>query len=197
MEIIRQKFTIAMQRMGGAAWATVLLFSLLCACLHPSDAFAKSQKIKPKATYKTWRLFVEGRGRTQICYLIGKPRQSRPRKVRRGDIFLSVSHRPGQGVRHEVSVHIGYPFSETSKPFARVGNREFAFFTGAEAQTGNEEWAWLRHVDAQPRLVTAMKRGNILIFKGISARGTLTTDRYSLDGFTAAMRALNKACPRR
>jgi hypothetical protein len=40
-----------------------------------------------------------------------------------------------------------------------------------------------------------MKRGNELVFKGTSARGTLTTDSYSLRGVTAAMKALDAACP--
>jgi hypothetical protein len=40
-----------------------------------------------------------------------------------------------------------------------------------------------------------MKRGNQLVFKGTSARGTLTTDTYSLLGFSKALARLNQACP--
>jgi hypothetical protein len=98
-------------------------------------------------------------------------------------------------VRNEISVRIGYPFSATSEPFARVGSDEYGFFTGVQVENGADEWAWLEKLDEQARLVTAMKRGNELVFKGTSARGTLTTDSYSLKGVTAAMKALDAACP--
>ena len=43
-------------------------------------------------------------------------------------------------------------------------------------------------------MVQAMRRGNELVFKGTSERGTLTTDSYSLKGVTAAMKAIDRAC---
>ena len=39
-----------------------------------------------------------------------------------------------------------------------------------------------------------MKGGLAMIVAGISSRGTLTTDTYSLNGFTAAYDAITKAC---
>ena len=44
------------------------------------------------------------------------------------------------------------------------------------------------------KLLAAMKRGNTMIVTGTSSRGTLTTDRYSLSGITAAIEAIGKAC---
>ena len=113
----------------------------------------------------------------------------------RGDIFITLTHRPGQGVRNEVAVSVGYPFSAQSNPFAKIGNTEFNFFTGIQARNSADDWAWLRKLDQQERLVTAMKRGRTLVFKGTSARNTLTTDTYSLSGVTAATKALDAACP--
>ena len=62
------------------------------------------------------------------------------------------------------------------------------------ANTNAKEWAWLDNETRQGALVNAMKRGNELVFKGTSERGTLTTDSYSLKGATAAMKAIDKAC---
>ena len=149
----------------------------------------------PVAEYGDWRMFVSGSGQSKNCYIAGEPKRSLPKAARRGDIFLIVAHRPGQGVRNEISVRIGYPFSATSEPFARVGSDEYGFFTGVQVENGADEWAWLETLDDQNRLVGAMKRGNELVFKGTSARGTLTTDSYSLKGVTAAMKALDAACP--
>ena len=72
--------------------------------------------------------------RTKLCYIVGEPRR-KLRAARRGDVFVTVSHRPGAGVRNEVSVRIGYPFSAESNPFARIGSDTFAFFTGVRANT--------------------------------------------------------------
>ena len=169
-----------------AIFSGILGFSLI------SPGFAASP---PVAEYGDWRMFVSGSGQSINCYIAGEPKRSTPKAARRGDIFLIVAHRPGQGVRNEISVRIGYPFSATSEPFARVGSDEYGFFTGVQVENGADEWAWLETLDDQNRLVTAMKRGNELVFKGTSARGTLTTDSYSLKGVTAAMKALDAACP--
>lgn len=154
-----------------------------------------AQAAEPVSTHGAWRLFVDGSGAAKHCYIVGEPQSSSPRKVKRGDVYLTIAHRPGQGVRDEVSVKVGYPFSASSNPFARVGSDEYPFFTGVQAQNGADQWAWLEDLADQPRLVTAMRRGSELVFKATSARGTLTTDSYSLRGVTAAMKALDAACP--
>ncbi len=169
-----------------------LLFSVFFVFSASIAAVSANQA---QAQFSDWRLFVEGSGQAKNCYIASEPKRSTPKNAKRGDIFLVISHRPGQGVRNELSVRIGYPFSATSEPFARIGSDEFGFFTGVEVQNGADEWAWLDKLDDQPRLVTAMKRGNELVFKATSARGTLTTDSYSLKGVTAAMKALDAACP--
>ncbi len=35
-----------------------------------------------------------------------------------------------------------------------------------------------------------------MVVKGTSSRGTLTTDTYSLTGFSAALQSIDKACGR-
>ena len=154
-----------------------------------------AQAAEPQAQFSDWRLFVEGDAAAKLCYIVGEPQRRQPANAKRGDVFLSITHRPGQGVRNEVSVRVGYPFSAGSNPFGTIGSDEFAFFTGVQAQNGADEWAWLKQLDDQGKLVTAMKRGSELVFKATSARGTLTSDSYSLRGVTKAMKALDAACP--
>lgn len=149
----------------------------------------------PIATFNQWRLFVEGSGLSKTCFIMGEPKQTAPSNVKRGDIFITLTHRPGQGVRNEIAVSAGYPFSAQSNPFVQIGSTEFNFFTGVQARNSADGWAWLRQLDQQAGLVSAMKRGKTLVFKGTSARGTITTDTYSLSGVTAATKALDAACP--
>ena len=47
---------------------------------------------------------------------------------------------------------------------------------------------------ADRAIVAAMKAGRQMIVRGTSTRGTLTTDTYSLSGFSAALAAIDKAC---
>ena len=68
-----------------------------------------------------------------------------------------------------------------------IGESTFKLFT-------TKEWAFAENAKLDERLITAMKRGSTLTVKGVSSRGTKTTDIYSLKGFTAAYKAINKAC---
>lgn len=145
--------------------------------------------------FKSWRVYELGSGAGKICYILSQPVKKYPRNVRRGEIFMSVTHRPAQKVRHEVSIRIGYPFSGESNPYAQIGADNFAFFTGAKMGEASSAWAWLENPQQHDRMMGSMRRGNELVFKGTSSRGTLTTDHYSLLGFTAALNKINEACP--
>lgn len=165
---------------------------ILCALFVQAQAQTAPKQIEK---HKAWRVFTLGAGAAKTCYIVSEPVEKKPSKARRGEIFLSVTHRPGQGVYDEISVRIGYPFSPQSNPYARVETDSFSFFTGAKMGQASSAWAWMENPAEHENLVGAMKRGNRLTFKGTSARGTLTTDVYSLLGFTAAKQKLDALCP--
>ena len=68
-----------------------------------------------------------------------------------------------------------------------IGKLKFKLFT-------DEQWAFASNAATDNELVESMIRGAALIVRGISSRGTKTTDTYSLRGFTAAYKAIGKAC---
>ncbi len=70
---------------------------------------------------------------------------------------------------------------------ATVDGKAYELFTQGEN-------AWLEKPADETRMVEAMKAGSTLTVVGKSNRGTTTTDRYSLTGFTAAHNAISKAC---
>jgi len=43
-------------------------------------------------------------------------------------------------------------------------------------------------------MITAMKRGSKMLVVGTSSRGTVTTDTYSLSGFTKTKSTIDKTC---
>ena len=188
-------------RMGRASGVRVRLFlvSALAGFGFAGSAAAQAPTAAPEPTrlgiYKNWSAYASGNGAAKQCFITSKPRTLLPQGALRGEVFLSVSHRPADGVRNEIGLRVGYPFSNTSRPYATIGERRFQFFSGASLQNGVKEWAWLQDIAQHEAMVGAMKKGARLSFRGTSQRGTLTTDTYSLLGFTAAMQAIDTACP--
>ena len=104
----------------------------------------------PVAEYGDWRMFVSSSGQSKNCYIAGEQKRSTPKAARRGDIFLTSIALAKVCAMKQC---IGYPFSATSEPFARVGSDEYGFFT-AQVENGADEWAWLETLDDQNRLVS-------------------------------------------
>lgn len=107
--------------------------------------------------------------------------------VRRGEIQLFVTFRPGAGAAGEVSYTGGYPFAEKSTVTVAIDGTVYEMFTKGE-------WAWPATSDADAQLLAAMKKGAEAVVTARSGRGTQTADTFSLRGFTAAMTEAEKRC---
>ncbi len=168
----------------------VLISSMLIAAFAFTVPSYSQDSRRHLGSYRDWEAFVYGTGSKRTCHMISSPKSSRSSKknVRRGDIYVMVSHRPEYGVKNEVNLVLGYPIRQSSDAsFSVDGRRKLSFFT-----EGNSAWAYDPKDDASA--VASMKRGSRLIVKATSQRGTNTTDSYSLSGFTAAFNAITKAC---
>lgn len=155
-------------------------------------ALAQQQVASRVDAKDAWSIFtadVDGK----VCWIVTEPKSTTARRagkvvqVRRGDIYLMVSVRPGQGVKNEVSMVAGYPFKPGSEVTADIGGTNFAMFTKGEN-------AWLDDPAADDRMVLAMKRGITAKLTGVSSRGTQTEDTFSLRGFTAAIELAQDLC---
>ncbi len=140
-------------------------------------------------SFRDWEAFTFTEKGRKICYMVSAPKSSQPKNVKRGDIYFMVTHRPAEKVRDEISVYAGYPYRKGVNATARIGGASFELITQGEN-------AWTPDVATDKRMVRAMIKGKSMIVRGISQRGTTTTDRYSLLGFTAAHKAIDKACKR-
>ena len=104
-------------------------------------------------------------------------------------------------VRNEVQTLMGYPLQPTSDSFthsADVDGKSYPMKSIPDDPATNitdSEAAWLASMDDESGFVAALKGGTKLVVHGTSGRGTKTTDTYSLAGVTAAMAAIDKACP--
>jgi len=94
-------------------------------------------------------------------------------------------------LRSELSIYTGYPYKAGSKVNLVVdGGKTFELYT-------HEETAWAQNANEDLQIAEAMRSGNAMVITGTSSRGTMTTDRYSLSGFTAAHKAIDAACPKK
>jgi hypothetical protein len=129
--------------------------------------------------------FTEGDG--PVCYLYSVPTKTAGEYTKRGDTYVQVTHRVGDKTRDVVSVTAGYPYKKNGEVTVTIDGKKFSLFTDSDT-------AWAGDAAADSTLVAAMRAGITMVVEGMSGRGTLTTDTYSLSGFTAARKAIDKAC---
>lgn len=152
--------------------------------LSAAPAFAQEVKLLEK--YKNWSVYTADNS-GKVCFAVSQPKSSTPKNVRRGPIYFYVSHYPSDKVAGEISVKMGYPFPPGGKATVTIDNEKFELFT-------KDEGAFVEKTEDEAKLVKAMKGGNAMTVKGRSARGTNTSDNYSLGGATAALERIVKEC---
>lgn len=135
-----------------------------------------------------WTAFALKRDGGKVCYMVSSPKKSEGDYTSRGDIFTLVTNDAAAGIRGEVSVIAGYSYRADSQVTLQIGGAGFELFTSGDR-------AWTRGPEDDRPLVDAMIKGSDMVVKGYSSRGTLTTDTYSLSGFTATKKAIDRACP--
>ena len=169
-------------------FATMRIAPLLIAVAFVTAAAAQAQTPKPLLSDPgVWGAFELQENGSKTCYMAAQPGKTAPKDVKRGEVWLLITHRPKKKVKNEVSVYTGYPYKKDSKVAVAIDGKGYSLFT-------HEETAWARTPSEDGRLVKAMRRGNRMIVRGTSQRGTKTTDTYSLRGFTKAHKAISKAC---
>lgn len=145
---------------------------------------------KPKALLKNaehWGAFVVSEKGGNTCYVAGQPRKLLPKGVNRGAVWLLVTHRPYRKITNEISILMGYPLKKKSKVSLNIDGKIFKMFTDSET-------AWAADKKTDTAIVAAMRAGNKMKVSGLSARGTKTSDSYSLKGFSKAHQSTKKAC---
>lgn len=165
--------------------------AIAMAMLTTPAAQAQSTSTNQVATSTAWSVFEDKDPRE--CWAVSAPTESVNSKdgrvvaVRRGDVLLMTFFRPGAGVQGQITFTGGYPFAGGSTVNLNIGGTQFELFTEGE-------WAWPASVDDDAKVLAAMKRGSDAVLSARSARGTVTKDRFSLLGYTAAVEEAEKRC---
>lgn len=135
-----------------------------------------------------WTAFTLPRGGGKVCYMASSPKKSEGDYSQRGEVFALVTNDPGNKIAGEVSIVTGYTYRKDSQVTVQIGGATFDMFTSGDR-------AWTQGPEEDGPLVEAMVRGTDMVVKGVSSRGTMTTDTYLLSGFTATKALIDKACP--
>ena len=143
--------------------------------------------IETLGTFQDWTAYKTSQGGKHICYMAAAPKKDEGNYSKRGDILTMVTHRPSSKSFNVISIHAGYKYKKGSTAEVTIGGAKFTLFTNAET-------AWANDTADDKALVRNMRAGANMIVRGKSWRGTNTKDTYSLLGFPAALRAINKAC---
>jgi hypothetical protein len=177
-----------------AAWMKASLYGAVVASAVAmvSVSAALAQETTNRVATKTdWSVFTEDNPRE--CWGVSSPKETvnsrdgKPVSVRRGDILLFVTFRPGSGAAGEISFTGGYPFAPNSTVSMKVGDKSFEMFVDGE-------WAWPQNSSDDAAMLAALKGGESAVLTARSARGTQTKDSFSLLGFTAAMQEAETRC---
>jgi Invasion associated locus B (IalB) protein len=148
---------------------------------------AFTQDVTLLAKFKDWSAYA-ATGTPKVCFAVAKPKDSNPKKgIKRDPIYFYISRWPADNVVNEVSVKMGYPFGSGAKATVTVGTAKFELFT-------KDEGAFVEKPEMETKLVEAMKGASTMKIEGKSARGTATSDIYSLEGLSDALDRAAKEC---
>jgi len=139
--------------------------------------------------YGDWGAYAASPAGTKVCFALAKPQEARtnPPGKPRDPPYVFVATRPAENVKNEVSVAIGYSFKPGADATLEVGAAKFAMYTQSDG-------AWIKNAAEEARMVEVMRKGSDMVVIGTSAKGTQSTDRYSLKGLSQALERAAQEC---
>ena len=171
-----------------------------------ADKSSKSTAAKPSAAaaaaaggaeptligqFGTWGAYTAMPNGKKVCFALAKPSSSRtnPPNRPRDPAYAFISTRPAEKVTNEVSIMIGYALKPGSESTLEVGGASYAMYTQGDG-------LWIKNAAEEERMVEAMRKAADVVVKGVSAKGTETTDTFSMKGLSQALDRLAQDCRR-
>lgn len=173
----------------------------------PPKAAAKPAAAKPEAKsaiaaaggaeptligqFGTWGAYTASPNGKKVCFALAKPSSSKtnPPNRPRDPAYAFISTRPAEKVVNEVSVMIGYTLKPGSESTLEVGGASYAMYTQGDG-------LWIKNAAEEERMVEAMRKAADVVVKGVSTKGTESTDTFSLKGLSQALDKVAQDCRR-
>jgi invasion protein IalB len=159
----------------------------------PAAAAAAGGNAEPTLVgqFGTWGAYTATPNGKKVCFALAKPSSSKtnPPNRPRDPAYAFVSTRPAEKVNNEVSIMIGYQLKPGSESTLEVGGARYAMYTQGDG-------LWIKNAAEEERMVDAMRKAADVTVKGMSAKGTETSDTFSLKGLAQALDRLAQDCRR-
>lgn len=141
--------------------------------------------------FGTWGAYTATPNGKKVCFALARPSSSttNPPNRPRDPAYVFVSTRPAEKVNNEVSIMIGYQLKPGSESSLDVGGARYAMYTQGDG-------LWIKNAAEEERMVDAMRKAPDVVVKGVSAKGTETSDTFSLKGLAQALDRLAQTCGR-
>ncbi len=155
-----------------------------------SDKADKGGAAKPEqlGSYGEWGAYLAASGRDKTCYALGQPKERQPKaKLKDTPGYVFISSRPGEGVRNEVAINLGYATKDGSAATAEIDGDDWELITKGTN-------AWVKDQAKEKEFVGALRGGAKLVVKAASAKGTSTVDTYALKGLSDALARVAQEC---
>jgi hypothetical protein len=139
--------------------------------------------------YGEWGAYTASPSGKKVCFVIAKPTsaQTVPPNRPRNPVYMFISTRPADKVSNEISIIAGYPFKPSSEASATIGSNNFALYT-------QQDGAWIKNAGDETNMIGAMRAGDSIVVKGVSAKGTQSSDTYTLKGISQALDRVAQEC---
>ena len=139
-----------------------------------------------------WGAYTASPGGSKVCFALAKPASMvdtpANRRTAANPVYMFISTRPGEKVKDEVSVLVtGYQLKGNTEATVTVGSANFAMYT-------QNEGAWVKNAAEESQLVDALRKGQDVVIKATTAKGTKTTDTFSLKGIAQALDRVAQEC---
>jgi hypothetical protein len=141
--------------------------------------------------FGTWGAYTATPNGKKVCFALAKPSSSKtsPPNRPRDPAYAFVSTRPAEKVTNEVSIMIGYQLKPGSESTLEVGGARYEMYSQGDG-------LWIKNAAEEERMVDAMRKASDVVIKGVSAKGTESTDTFSLKGLAQALDRLAQDCRR-
>jgi hypothetical protein len=157
----------------------------------PAASVAGSAEPTLIGQFGTWGAYTASPNGKIVCFALAKPASSKtnPPNRPRDPAYAFVSTRPAEKVVNEVSVMIGYKLKPGSEAMLEVGGASYAMYTQGDG-------LWIKNAAEEARMVDAMRKSSDVLIKGVSVKGTETTDTFMTKGLSQALDRLAQDCKR-
>ncbi|MBX9711762.1 MAG: invasion associated locus B family protein [Xanthobacteraceae bacterium] len=141
--------------------------------------------------YGTWGAYVANPNGKKVCFALAKPSSSKtnPPNRPRDPAYAFISTRPAEKVTNEVSIMIGYQLKPGSESTLEVGSARYAMYSQGDG-------LWIKNAAEEDGMVAALRKGADVTVKGVSAKGTESSDTFALKGLSQALDRLAQDCRR-